>query len=78
MNSKLTIGQLARLTEVSPRTIRYYSGLGGKTPNDRYLELIRQTPLWAEVGEMYDGSKERIVGQNFVLDSAVTALKQSL
>ena len=49
---------------------RPHSALGGKTPSDRYLELIHQTPLWEEVGKMYDRSKERIIGQNYVQDSA--------
>jgi transposase InsO family protein len=40
---------------------RPHSALGGKTPNDRYLELIHQTPLWEEVGRLYDRSKERII-----------------
>jgi hypothetical protein len=47
-------------------------------PKNRYLKLIHQTPLWEEVGKMYDRSKERIIGQNYVQDSAFKELKLSL
>jgi transposase InsO family protein len=57
---------------------RPHSSLSGKAPNDRHLELIHQTPLWADVGKMYDRSKERIIGQNYILDFAVKVLKPSL
>jgi hypothetical protein len=40
----------------------------GKTPFDKYFELMEKTPLWEEVGVIYDPSKERIRDQNYYFD----------
>jgi transposase InsO family protein len=54
---------------------RPHSSLGGKTPNEKYMELIYQTPLHAEVSEKYDPSKEKILIQGYNNNSAIKMLK---
>lgn len=44
---------------------RPHSSLEGKTPNEKYMELIQQTPLHEEVSAKYDPSKENIVVQSY-------------
>jgi hypothetical protein len=56
---------------------RPHSSLNGKTPNEKYSDLIFQTPLWEEIE--YDSKKERIIPpQNFKVDSYIKKLKLSL
>jgi hypothetical protein len=57
---------------------RPHSSLGGKTPSEKYCSLIDKTPFWEEVAAMYNPTKERIILQNYRLDSALKLLKQSL
>jgi hypothetical protein len=57
---------------------RPHSSLNGKTPRKKHLELLYQTPLWEEVGNMYNPEKERIISQNYQAASQLKMLKQSL
>jgi Integrase core domain len=57
---------------------RPHSSLGGKTPSEKYSSLIDKTPFWEEVAAMYNSTKERIILQNYRLDTALKSLKQSL
>lgn len=57
---------------------RPHSSLQGKTPNEKYAELIHDTPLHEEVGKNYDPSKERIVSQAYNRDYIVKMLKRSV
>ena len=57
---------------------RPHSSLGGKTPNEKYTELMHQTPLHGEVGLNYDHTKERIISQNYLAESTIKKLKQCL
>ncbi len=54
---------------------RPQSSLAGKTPCERHSELMDKTPLWEEVSNTYDPSKERIKQQNYRIGSAVKELK---
>lgn len=44
---------------------RPHSSLDGKTPNEKYTELIFQTPLHEEVSARYDPAKEGILAQSY-------------
>ena len=57
---------------------RPHSSLAGKTPNEKHIEMINQTPLMDEVSNLYDPKKERIIMQNYQADFAVKMLKQCL
>ncbi|HNN31857.1 MAG TPA: IS481 family transposase, partial [Chitinophagaceae bacterium] len=57
---------------------RPHSSLGGKTPNEKYTELIWQTPLHEEVSAKYDPKKEHILVHAYNKNFAVKKLKQSL
>ena len=57
---------------------RPHSSLHGKTPMERYFELVDKTPFSDEVLDSYDPAKERIQEQNYALDFALRKLKQSL
>jgi hypothetical protein len=57
---------------------RPHCSLSGKTPTDQYAELIHQTPLWEEVEQMYDRSKERVGDRDYIQDSATGALTLAL
>lgn len=57
---------------------RPHSSLGGKTPNEKYVELIRQTPLHEEVSEKYDPSKEDVLAQGYNKDLTARMLKQAI
>jgi transposase InsO family protein len=54
---------------------RPHSSLNGKTPFDKYFELMEKTPLWEEVGVIYDPSKEKIRDQNYYFDLQIRKLK---
>jgi transposase InsO family protein len=47
---------------------RAHGSLGGKTPMDRFLELIRQTPFWNDVHKEYRWGQERIQEADCRLD----------
>jgi transposase InsO family protein len=51
-------------------------GVLGKTPMDKFFELITDTPFWDEI--YYDPSKERIQEQNYRLDLQLRKVKQSV
>jgi transposase InsO family protein len=57
---------------------RPHSSLDRKTPNEKLSGLSEQTPFWDEVEALYDRSKERVFLQNYTMDQAMKALKQSL
>lgn len=54
---------------------RPHSSLGGKSPMDRYLDLIHETPYLDEVLKKYNPAKERIQEQNYRLDLHLKKLK---
>jgi transposase InsO family protein len=55
---------------------RPHSSLNGKTPNEKYSELMWQSPLWEEME--YDPKKEQIIPpQNFKADFYIKKLKLS-
>lgn len=57
---------------------RPHTSLGGKTPNERFIELIHQTPLHEEVGENYDPKKEEIKTQHYLAENQLKKLKRCL
>lgn len=57
---------------------RPHSSLGGKTPNEKYIELIHQTPLHEEVDLLFDSKKERIRSHSYNTDYIERLLKRSL
>ena len=57
---------------------RPHSSLGGKTPNEKFIELIHQTPLHKEVNENYDPKKERVIMQNYKAEIELKKLKRCL
>jgi transposase InsO family protein len=57
---------------------RSHGSLGGKTPMEKYIELMQKTPYWDEVCEMYDPTRERIQEANYSLDLKLRRLKGSL
>lgn len=57
---------------------RLHGALDGKTPMDRYLELIHETPLWEDVDAMYDPTRERFQEQHYRVDLAIRELNRSL
>jgi len=48
--------------------LRSHSSLNGRTPIQVIAALSSKTPLWEEVGDMYNASKERIRDQNYWID----------
>ena len=50
-------------------------GAIGMAPIDRFLEVKDKTPLWDEVIENYDPSKELIREQSYDLDRRLVVLK---
>lgn len=50
----------------------------GKAPMDKYFELSEQTPLWEDVLQNYDSTKERIQVPNYQVDLRMRKLKPSL
>ena len=57
---------------------RAHSALGGKTPIDRYCELLERTPFWDEVEAAYDPTRESIREQHYAVDFALRAMKRSM
>lgn len=57
---------------------RPHGALGGKTPWEKWGELLHKTPYQDEVEAMFDQSKERIRLQNYCDDLEVERLKRSL
>jgi transposase InsO family protein len=57
---------------------RPHSSLVGKTPNEKYTELIHQTPLHGEVGLLYDHLKEQSISHKYLADNAIKKLKRCL
>jgi transposase InsO family protein len=57
---------------------RPHSSLQGKTPNEKYTELMHSTPLHEEVSKKYDPSNEPIKSQAYNRDYVVKMLKESL
>jgi transposase InsO family protein len=57
---------------------RPHSALGGKSPDERCLELSSITPFWDEVEENYHPEKERLQVQNYYDDLRIRKLKQCL
>jgi transposase InsO family protein len=57
---------------------RPHSSLKGKTPNEKYVELMFKTPLHEEVSAKYDPKKEHILVHAYHKNFAVKKLKQSL
>ncbi len=57
---------------------RPHSSLKGKTPEEKYQELSKQTPLSEEVESLYDPTKERIIARNYKLDCIYKKLKRCL
>jgi transposase InsO family protein len=47
----------------------------GKTPMDRFHELIHQTPFWDEVIEKYEDAEKRYQVQNYAQDMELSRLK---
>jgi transposase InsO family protein len=54
---------------------RSHSSLSGKTPIEKYCELINQTPIWEDVENGYNPANERIKEQNYYVDSRLVMLK---
>lgn len=57
---------------------RPHGSLSGKTPMDKYFELMHKTPLWEEVGDMYDESKEHIQEADYKIELRLRKLKRSM
>ena len=55
-----------------------HSALGGKSPDDRCLELSSLTPFWDEVEVNYHPEKERLQVQNYRDDLRLKKLKPCL
>ena len=47
---------------------RPHGSLGGKTPMDKFFDLIKQTPYSDEVAEKYFQKKERVQDANYSID----------
>jgi transposase InsO family protein len=56
---------------------RPHGSLGGKTPMDRFFEVIRDTPFWDDVVADYHPHEERIREANYSLDLRLARLKRS-
>jgi transposase InsO family protein len=54
---------------------RPHGSLSGKSPMDRFFEVIHETPLRGEVEAMYDPSTERIQEQNNRMELALRRLE---
>lgn len=57
---------------------RLHGSLGGKTPAQYSGMLRNKTPLWEDVIDAYDQSKEHIQEQNYRTELALKKLKPSL
>jgi hypothetical protein len=54
---------------------RPHSAHNGKTPMERYCELMEQTPLSQEVADAYNPDQEHIQEQNYRLELQLRKLK---
>lgn len=50
----------------------------GKTPQEKHLELLHETPFWEDIDKMFDPKKEHIISHNYKTASRVKILKPSL
>lgn len=57
---------------------RVHGSLAGRTPMEKFFELIHRTPYWDEVHRNYDPRRERIQEPNYALDLQLRRLKGSL
>jgi transposase InsO family protein len=57
---------------------RPHGSLNGKTPMGRSCELIYETPLWDEVIDSYDKSKEHIQDADYKTELLLRKLKRSM
>ncbi len=57
---------------------RGHGSLGGKSPMERYFELISQTPYWDDIYDAYQPERERIREPDYQLDLKIGRLKESL
>ena len=57
---------------------RPHSSLGGKSPDERCLELSSITPFWDDVEQNYHPEKERLQIQNYYDDLRFRKLKRCL
>ncbi|MFI5323202.1 MAG: IS481 family transposase [Thermodesulfobacteriota bacterium] len=57
---------------------RPHGSLNGKTPVGKHCELINETPLWDEVIDMYDISKEHIQDADYKTELLLRKLKRSM
>lgn len=57
---------------------RPHSAHNGKTPMERYCELMEQTPLSEEVADAYHPEREHIQEQNYKLELQLRKLKPCL
>ncbi len=57
---------------------RPHGGLKGKTPMDRYFELMKKTPFSWEVANQYEPAKEWLRAQDYSVDLRLARLKRSL
>jgi transposase InsO family protein len=56
---------------------RGHGALNGRTPMDRWSELIHKIPLWEEIGNRYDPARERIQETNYQADLSIRRLEGS-
>jgi hypothetical protein len=57
---------------------RLHGSLKGKTPWERWGELLLKTPFTDEVKALYDPGKERVQHQNYRVDLELRKLKISV
>lgn len=57
---------------------RPHGSLNGKTPMGKNCELINETPLWDEVIDRYDKSKEHIQDADYKTELQLRKLKRSM
>ena len=57
---------------------RPHGSLKGRTPMDKFFELIHRTPYWYEVHANYDPAKERFQEADYHLDRRLRRLKRCL
>lgn len=55
---------------------RVHGSLKGKTPMDKYCELINDTPFWDDVERQYDSTEERIQEPNYQMELALRRLEK--
>jgi hypothetical protein len=54
---------------------RPHEGLGGLCPIDRVCERAAKTPVWAEVADAYDATKELVQVREHAVEMALRKLK---